>query len=324
MPPPGGGWGGAADVGCGPVADCGCRLRPPSPTLGFARAGGTPIALGAPPRPLRHWGRHDCPQDGGGRGCPQTAGWPSLRTQALRRQARGRLPPSAFVYVSSPAAPSQVTVRDFPSTDVTVPFVRSPSPVGHFRARVASPSPSPLTVPLHTVPPVAKRAASSPLTINTTALPSAVVSQLPWRSPAGAPSEPPVPPVPPPESAVRVTDGVGVPAESSEPPSPPHAVSVSAPASPTAASAHRARRERPPRARAGPKCSTEASVVTAGPSLTPARAAGRPLPANRNRPASGQGWVTDLAPSPPGRPEHLTARPPEGHRREHKRARVRL
>ncbi|AXI86207.1 hypothetical protein SAM9427_10060 [Streptomyces sp. ETH9427] len=39
--------------------------RPPSPTLGCARAGGTPITLGAPPRPLRHWGRHECPRMAG-------------------------------------------------------------------------------------------------------------------------------------------------------------------------------------------------------------------------------------------------------------------
>ncbi len=41
--------------------------RPPSPTLGCARAGGTPIALGVPPRPPRHWGEARMPA-GGGRG----------------------------------------------------------------------------------------------------------------------------------------------------------------------------------------------------------------------------------------------------------------
>ncbi len=41
--------------------------RQPSPTLGCARAGGTPIALGVPPRPPRHWGEARMPA-GGGRG----------------------------------------------------------------------------------------------------------------------------------------------------------------------------------------------------------------------------------------------------------------
>ncbi|AZM62577.1 hypothetical protein DMA10_28395 [Streptomyces sp. WAC 01420] len=56
-------------------------LRPPSPTLDFARAGGPPSPLGVPPRPFRHWGRLDCPR------------LPSLRTAAGlpdRRCCQGR------------------------------------------------------------------------------------------------------------------------------------------------------------------------------------------------------------------------------------------
>ncbi|POX45607.1 hypothetical protein C3489_33840 [Streptomyces sp. Ru71] len=84
---PGGGWRSSARRGASPkLFEQG---EPPAPTR---------AALGAPPRPLRHWGRHDCPQrrrmevtghDGGiaARGGEGTGWGVSARSGRHRRQS---------------------------------------------------------------------------------------------------------------------------------------------------------------------------------------------------------------------------------------------
>src|SRR4051794_41368908 len=87
--------------------------------------------------------------------------------------------------------PSQFTLRVSLPTDCTVPSARSLLPSVHLRRIVSA-----LAVPLHTVPPVAKSPAWSPLTTSATALPPVVASQLPATSPD---AEDDVPPEPEPE-----------------------------------------------------------------------------------------------------------------------------
>src|SRR3954467_12411670 len=83
--------------------------------------------------------------------------------------------------------PSQFTLRVCLPTDLTVPFARSLLPSVHLR-RIAWA----LAEPLHTVPPVTKSPAWSPLTSSATALPPVVASPLPPPLP-DAEDVPPVP-----------------------------------------------------------------------------------------------------------------------------------
>ncbi len=63
---------------------------PPAPALpppGFARAGGTPIALGVPPRPLRHWGARLRAGGGGRRLVGPGSGRCVLRAATVKARA---------------------------------------------------------------------------------------------------------------------------------------------------------------------------------------------------------------------------------------------
>lgn len=98
--------------------------------------------------------------------------------------------PSDFRYVSVPAPPFQVIFSDVAVTESTVPVFRLSSPVPWHSVRCTVQVPDSLpAVPLQTVPPVANRPACFPVTTRATALPPAVVSQLPSSFPAVPPGE---------------------------------------------------------------------------------------------------------------------------------------
>ncbi len=88
-----------------------------------------PCRLGVPPRPFRHWGRHDCPQLGGRGDCPQLGGY-GWQPRTARRGRVGGCPPAA-VGASTPERSVAHRFRAVPRTDTPR---RGPDPPPTHRA----------------------------------------------------------------------------------------------------------------------------------------------------------------------------------------------